>query len=135
LSKNVAQTGVMPRLRKPSRLFFAKQPFVAGHFLRTFADAALRCANRNLIQRREDSHAPRHHIERTYGVKYSPSGIKALLHRLGFVDKKPKHVPGKVDPAKQAAFLAEYENSVKTRGKTIRCIVLSPMGISDECVR
>ena len=32
-----------------------------------------------------DSHAIRHHIEKTYGIKYKPSGVKDLLHRLGFV--------------------------------------------------
>ncbi|MCL2348546.1 MAG: winged helix-turn-helix domain-containing protein [Planctomycetaceae bacterium] len=48
----------------------------------------------------------RHHIEKTCGVKYSPTGVRELLHRPGFVDKKPKHMPGKVDMEKQAAFIA-----------------------------
>ena len=46
-----------------------------------------------------DSNAIRYHIEKTYGVKYTPSGVKDLLHRLGFVYpnccfeyKRPKHV-------------------------------------------
>jgi len=64
-----------------------------------------------------DSKAIGDHIERTYGVKYSPSGLKDLLHRLGFVYKKPKHVPGKLDPAKQEVFLAEYAKLRKTRGE------------------
>jgi hypothetical protein len=51
-------------------------------------------------------------------VKYSPSGVKYLLHRLGFVYKKPKHVPGKLDPEKQAAFIAEYEKLRKNTGKS-----------------
>ena len=64
-----------------------------------------------------DSNAIRHHIKKTYGVSYSPSGIKDLLHRLGFVYKKPKHVPGKLDPVKQAAFLDEYAKLRKNAGK------------------
>lgn len=64
-----------------------------------------------------DSKEIAHHIEKTYGVKYSRSGIKDLLHRLGFVYKKPKHVPGKLDPAKQEAFLAEYEKLRKNKSE------------------
>jgi len=64
-----------------------------------------------------DSKAVAHYIEKTYGVKYSRTGVKELLHRLDFVYKKPKHVPGKLDPEKQEAFLSEYEKLRKTRGK------------------
>jgi len=74
-----------------------------------------------------DSNAIRHHIEKTYNVKYMPSGVKDLLHRLGFVYKKPKHVPGKVDPAKQAAFIAEYEKLRKKQGKN------DPVYFGDGC--
>ena len=35
--------------------------------------------------------------------------MKELLHRLNFVYKKPKYVPGKLDPAKQVVFVTEYE--------------------------
>jgi len=59
----------------------------------------------------------RHYIEKTYHVKYSATGVKELLHRLNFVYKKPKHVPGKLDPVKQAAFVVEYEKLKKTKGK------------------
>lgn len=48
-------------------------------------------------------------VEETCGVSYSPSGMTALLHRLGFVYKKPKGVPGKADPEAQKKFLADYE--------------------------
>jgi len=49
------------------------------------------------------------HIHKQYGVHYSLSGVTDLLHRLGFSYKKPTHVPGKQDPARQQAFLDEYE--------------------------
>ena len=64
-----------------------------------------------------DSKAVAHHIEKTYGMKYSRTGVKELLHRLDFVYKKPKHVPGKLDPEKQEAFLSEYAKLRKTKGK------------------
>jgi len=49
------------------------------------------------------------HIERTYGINYTHDAVKKLLHRLKFVFKKPKHVPGKADPAKQEEFIEDYK--------------------------
>jgi transposase len=74
-----------------------------------------------------DSHAIRRHIEKTYGISYSPTGVKELLHRLGFVYKKPKHVPGKLDPAKQKAFIKEYEKLRKNQGEN------DPVYFGDGC--
>ena len=59
----------------------------------------------------------RHYIEKTYKVKYSSTGVKELLYRLNFVYKKPKHEPGKLDPEKQAAFVAEYEKLKEIKGE------------------
>jgi transposase len=69
----------------------------------------------------------RHYIEKTYKVKYSSTGIKELLHRLNFVYKKPKHVPGKLNPVKQAEFVVEYEKLKKTKGKN------DPIYFADGC--
>lgn len=49
------------------------------------------------------------HVQQTYGVSYSISGMTDLLHRLGFVYKKPKVVPGKADGEQQEAFLQQLE--------------------------
>lgn len=49
------------------------------------------------------------HIREAYGRGYSIVGATTLLHRLGFVYKKPKIVPGKADRKKQERFLAAYE--------------------------
>ena len=57
------------------------------------------------------------HIARQYGVHYSVSGVTDLLHRLGFSYKKPSHVPGKQDPAKQQAFLEEYDKIKASKGE------------------
>jgi len=56
------------------------------------------------------------HIHKQYGVHYSLSGVTDLLHRLGFSYKKPTHVPGKQDPARQQTFLDEYEQLKTNKG-------------------
>jgi len=56
------------------------------------------------------------YIYKQYKVRYSLSGVTDLLHRLGFSYKKPKHVPGKQDPARQQAFLEEYEQLRASKG-------------------
>src|SRR3989344_4214227 len=48
-------------------------------------------------------------VEGKYGKKYSVEGMTHLLHKLGFVYKKTKIIPGKLDPLKQEAFKEEYE--------------------------
>ena len=63
------------------------------------------------------SNAIRAYVKKKYGVAYSATGMKDLLHRLGFSYKKPKHVPGKLDPEKQDVWLAEYRKLLKTKGK------------------
>ncbi|CAD7839076.1 MAG: Mobile element protein, partial [Olavius algarvensis Gamma 1 endosymbiont] len=50
-----------------------------------------------------------HWVEETYGVSYTESGMTAALHRLGYVYKKPRYVPGKADREAQEQFLAENE--------------------------
>ena len=56
-------------------------------------------------------------VEKTFKVSYTDSGMTALLHRLGYVYKKPKLVPGKADPVAQEAFLAEYEKLKQDKGE------------------
>jgi transposase len=58
-----------------------------------------------------------HWVEQQFCVCYSERGMTALLHRLGYVYKKPKLVPGKADPAAQEAFLAHYEQLKQEQGK------------------
>lgn len=57
------------------------------------------------------------YVERTFGVSYSIEGMTHLLHRLGFVYKKTKVIPGKVDLKKQEQFKKEYE-TLKQNKKT-----------------
>jgi hypothetical protein len=44
-----------------------------------------------------------------YQICFSISGLNKWLHRQGFSYKKPKGVPHKFDPVKQAEFIEKYE--------------------------
>ena len=55
-------------------------------------------------------------VEAQFEVRYTESGMTALLHRLGFVYKKPTLVPGKADPDAQRAFLDTYESIKRSKG-------------------
>jgi transposase len=64
------------------------------------------------------------YIQKTYGVSYSAIGITKLLHRLGFVYKKPKVIPGKVNQSKQEAFLKQYKTTKAGLGEKDRIYFL-----------
>jgi len=49
------------------------------------------------------------YVKEKYAITYSRSGMTAWLQAHNFVYKCPKKVPGKLDPAKQAAFIEAYE--------------------------
>lgn len=55
-------------------------------------------------------------VESNLGVKYSDKGMVKVLHRLGFVYKKTKHVPAKADVEEQKAFVAEFEAFMAGKG-------------------
>lgn len=57
-------------------------------------------------------------VKEQFDVVYTASGMTALLHRLGFVYKKPKLVPGKADPKAQEAFLVQYEQLKQTKDES-----------------
>lgn len=48
-------------------------------------------------------------VEQNFGVSYSESGMRAVLHKLGFVYKKTSVVPGGACPVEQEAFLKELQ--------------------------
>jgi transposase len=56
------------------------------------------------------------YVDQIYGVKYSVSGMTELLHRLGFVYKKPKLVPAKADAKAQRDFIELYEKLKQNKG-------------------
>ena len=56
------------------------------------------------------------YVEQRWGVRYTPSGMTALLHRLGYVYKKPKLQPGKHPPVEtQNDFIAKYNDLKDTK--------------------
>ena len=59
----------------------------------------------------------RRFVAKEFGVQYTPKGRVHLLHRLGFVYKKTKQVPGKADAAAQKKFLEEVYTKLKAEMK------------------
>ena len=51
----------------------------------------------------------RAYVQREFAIIFSRSGMTAWLQSHGFVFKRPKKVPGKLDPQQQEKFIDEYE--------------------------
>ena len=66
-----------------------------------------------------------HYVEQTWQVTYSESGMTQLLHRLGYVYKKPKLIPGKANAGQQRGFVERYQilKAEKASGDPIYCPV------------
>lgn len=61
-------------------------------------------------------------IKGNFGVCYSTSGMRDLLHRLGYVYKKPKRVPGNPDLEAQEIFSEQYEDFMLSKPEDIEVI-------------
>jgi transposase len=57
------------------------------------------------------------YVKNQFGIDYSISGMTALLHRIGYVYKKPKLVAGKPDNEAQEHFLKEFLKFMKNKQK------------------
>jgi transposase len=57
------------------------------------------------------------YINQTYQVSYSISGMRHLLHRLNFVYKKAKAVPGKANAELQRAYLEMLTKTLAQKGE------------------
>lgn len=55
------------------------------------------------------------HVDCKFGIKYSQSGMRDLLHRNGYEYKKPKLVPGNPDIEAQEIFARQYEEFMLTK--------------------
>lgn len=55
------------------------------------------------------THSVIEHVSNAFSVTYSSSGMRDLLHRLGYVFKKPTLVPGKPDREAQEEFVLYYD--------------------------
>lgn len=106
-------------VRRYSKLFEEKgiKELLECHFLG--GKSRLTILQERRLKKYFKSHTPQtsleavEYIHKTYGISYSVIGVTKLLHRLGFVYKKPKVIPGKADGEKQLAFLKLYKETKK----------------------
>ena len=63
-------------------------------------------------------------VDETFDVQYSLSGMRDLLHRLGYIFKKPKLVPGKPDTEAQEEFVKYYEKFMETKPSNVEVLFL-----------
>ncbi len=59
------------------------------------------------------------YIQLEFGVEYSQSGTHLLLHELGFVYKKPKHIPGGADPKAQEEFIHQFQELMANKAPQV----------------
>ena len=55
------------------------------------------------------------YVTEQFGQVFTRSGMRDILHRLGFVYKKAARVPGKADPEKQRRFVAMLEELMRVK--------------------
>jgi len=57
------------------------------------------------------------HVKQTYQITYSVSGMRQLLHRIGFVYKKAKTIPGKANAELQKAYVEFLNKTLAAKGE------------------
>ena len=55
------------------------------------------------------------YVKKAFKVIYTPSGMRDLLHRMGYEHKKPKLVPGNPDIQAQEEFAEQYYHFLETK--------------------
>ena len=63
-------------------------------------------------------------VNTRFSTDYSTSGMRDLLHRIGYVHKKPKLVPGKPDTEAQDVFLEQYEAFMDLKAEGIEVVFI-----------
>jgi transposase len=63
-------------------------------------------------------------VENQFGVKYTQSGMRDLLHRMGYEYKKPKLVPGNPDIEAQEVFANQYEAFMEKKPSDIEVLFM-----------
>jgi transposase len=63
-------------------------------------------------------------VEAKFGIHYTQSGMRDLLHRIGYEYKKPKLVPGNPDIDAQEIFALQYEEFMKNKKSTCEVLFL-----------
>lgn len=60
--------------------------------------------------------------QQKFKITYSLSGMRDLLHRLGYEYKKPKLVPGNPDPIAQEIFVECYEKIMEKKPENVEVL-------------
>ncbi len=81
--------------------------------LSSFEIAELRAELNNRLY--ETCQQIRQWVEKRFSVKYTAEGMCDLLHRIGYVYKKSKQIPMKVDEAAQLEFIERFEQLQASR--------------------
>ena len=63
-------------------------------------------------------------VKKTFDVEYTLSGMRDLLHRLGYEFKKPKLVPGNPDRAAIEEFAEYYEAFMETKASDVEVLFI-----------
>jgi len=64
------------------------------------------------------------YVEREFDVKYSPTGMRDLLHREGYVFKKPVLVPGNPNIEEQEEFVRCYEDFMMNKNNDVEVLFI-----------
>lgn len=70
------------------------------------------------------THAVIEYVSKTFNVKYTSSGMRDLLHRMGYEYKKPKLVPGNPNIEAQEIFAAQYEDFMQKKPSDIEVLFI-----------
>jgi transposase len=62
------------------------------------------------------------YCNQAFQVLYSLSGMRDLLHRIGYEYKKPKLVPGNPDPVAQEIFAEQYEKFMQNKPANVEVL-------------
>ena len=61
-------------------------------------------------------------VRSTFSILYSNSGMRDLLHRIGYEHKKPKLVPGNPDLEAQEIFIRQYESFMESKSDDVAVV-------------
>jgi len=63
-------------------------------------------------------------VSSTFSISYSNSGMRDLLHRIGYEHKKPKLVPGNPDLEAQEIFVGQYEAFMESKPNDVAVVFI-----------
>ena len=64
------------------------------------------------------------YVNKTMGQQYSQSGMRDLLHRLGYEYKKPTLAPGNPGPEFQEMFVLQYEKFMMNKALNVEVLFI-----------